>query len=195
MTLGLTMALYHYPNTTLELGTQNAWAFVELLVAVLQPVLFAAGTAYWSVDAAWWGNTTLGCYLIHFYLRDRFTELIAWLGSALAWEPTGMLLPLMVISVCFGFTSTFGPLGHSVLIAPQLLSAWNQRQARQGASASQKKARASSPRVPQNSEQTWGAASCASPSVKRTSSSYSSSSLKRQNSDGGAKASSCSRVD
>ena len=69
------MALFHYPNVMLESGSDTNWFVVELLATTLQPALFALGTAYWPVNATWWGNTTLGCYVVHFLFRDRMTEL------------------------------------------------------------------------------------------------------------------------
>jgi len=119
MALGTLMALYHYPNTILETGADASWALLELAVSALQPSLFALGTSYWSVNAAWWGNSTLGCYLIHFCFRDRFTEAFERLGQSCSWDQTGLLFPILVVLLCFTFTSTIGPLGHYCIIAPQ----------------------------------------------------------------------------
>jgi hypothetical protein len=121
MLMGTLMALYHYPNNILETGDDATWAWLELTVSLLQPMLFALGTTYWPVNLAWWGNTTLGCYVIHFYIRDRMTDMMEKLVPLLAWEPTGLMLPIAAITLCVMFTSTIGPLGHYLLVAPQLL--------------------------------------------------------------------------
>ncbi|OLQ05334.1 Linear gramicidin synthase subunit D [Symbiodinium microadriaticum] len=120
MLMGMAMAMYHYPNEMLETGGDGKLAALELVVTALQPGLFALGTTYWSVDASWWGNTTLGCYVIHFVFRDRMTELFQVLSRFLTWDSSGLLLPASILACCLGFTSTVGPLGHYVLILPQL---------------------------------------------------------------------------
>jgi len=130
MTIGLLMAMLHYPNEIIETGSDSGWGWLEILATMLQPALFALGTSYWSVNASWWGNTTLGCYMIHFCFRDRMTELMTSLSVALSGDPTGLVLPMSIILVCFAFTSTIGPMGHYILILPQLTVAWIQRQRR-----------------------------------------------------------------
>lgn len=123
MFTGMMMALFHYPNQLLESGEDDGLQLVELLVTTLQPALFALGTVYWNINASWWGNTTLGCYVIHFLFRDRMTEAFQWLVPLLSWDCTGLLLPLCIVLLCFIFTSTVGPLGHYILVSPQLLLA------------------------------------------------------------------------
>eukprot|EP00931_Biecheleriopsis_adriatica_P036942 TRINITY_DN2120_c0_g3_i1.p1 TRINITY_DN2120_c0_g3~~TRINITY_DN2120_c0_g3_i1.p1 ORF type:complete len:1142 (+),score=165.38 TRINITY_DN2120_c0_g3_i1:59-3484(+) len=120
MTLGVVMALFHYPNTMLETGEDNSLWLFEFLVTIVQPSLFVLGTSCWTWNASWWGNTTLGCYMIHFCFRDRFTELFHYLARVLVWDFTGLLLPAAMIFVCCAFMTTIGPLGHYVLISPQL---------------------------------------------------------------------------
>lgn len=120
MILGMFMALFHYPNVMLESGSDTNWFVVELLTTTLQPALFALGTAYWPVNATWWGNTTLGCYVVHFLFRDRMTELFQGLVGLLSWDATGLLLPVSILLACVAFTSTIGPVGHYILILPQL---------------------------------------------------------------------------
>jgi len=123
MTLGVIMALFHYPNSLLESEAGHSGtlsALLEVSVSTVQPALFVLGTSCWTLNAAWWGNTTLGCYMIHFVFRDRFTELFRYLARALAWDFTGLLLPASIICACLAFTSTIGPLAHFVLISPQL---------------------------------------------------------------------------
>jgi len=128
MIIGMFMALFHYPNAMLESGDETDWGFIELGVTMLQPALFALGTTHWSINASWWGNTTLGCYVIHFLFRDRMTELFQVMASLLAWDGTGLLLPTAILLACLAFTSTVGPLGHYILIAPQLC--WTSLRAR-----------------------------------------------------------------
>eukprot|EP00437_Effrenium_voratum_P004477 CAMPEP_0181435406 /NCGR_PEP_ID=MMETSP1110-20121109/20316_1 /TAXON_ID=174948 /ORGANISM="Symbiodinium sp., Strain CCMP421" /LENGTH=1047 /DNA_ID=CAMNT_0023558939 /DNA_START=36 /DNA_END=3177 /DNA_ORIENTATION=+ len=71
MMIGVMMCMFHYPNNVLENGTGMAWAWLELSVDVIQPTLFALGMTYFPFDLAWWGNTTLGAYVFHFYFRDH----------------------------------------------------------------------------------------------------------------------------
>ncbi|CAJ1415718.1 unnamed protein product [Effrenium voratum] len=121
MIMGMSMALFHYPNQLLESGQDGSMQLLELFVTFAQPALFALGTVYWPINASWWGNTTLGCYVCHFVFRDRMTEAIQFLVSLLSWDSSGLLLPLAAMCLCLCFTTTVGPLGHYILISPQLL--------------------------------------------------------------------------
>jgi len=129
MLLGLLMALFHYPNQLLESGEKGFWLtpILEVAVTTLQPALFALGTAYWPVKASFWGNSTLGCYVIHFLFRDRMTEVIQMMIPMLSWDVTGLLLPLAIVVLCLAFMSTVGPVGHYILIAPQFLASFVRR--------------------------------------------------------------------
>ena len=124
---GMFMALFHYPSVVLESGENTRWLILELAATMLQPALFAMGTSYWTVNAGWWGNTTLGCYVVHFLFRDRMTELFRNLASLLSWDSTGLLLPAAMLLACFAFTSTVGPFGHYLLILPQLSWAYRKK--------------------------------------------------------------------
>ncbi|CAE7375769.1 bacC, partial [Symbiodinium sp. CCMP2456] len=115
------MALFHYPNQLLESGEKGFWLtpILEVAVTTLQPALFALGTVYWPVKAmsfregncqlgicvavtwkaSFWGNSTLGCYVIHFLFRDRMTEVIQMMIPMLSWDVTGLLLPLAIIDL------------------------------------------------------------------------------------------------
>ncbi|CAE7210403.1 tycC [Symbiodinium sp. CCMP2592] len=126
---GLLMALFHYPNQLLESGEKGFWLtpILEVAVTTLQPVLFALGTVYWPVKASFWGNSTLGCYVIHFLFRDRMTEVIQMMIPMLSWDLTGLLLPLAIVVLCLAFMSTVGPVGHYILIAPQFLASFVRR--------------------------------------------------------------------
>jgi len=129
MLLGLLMALFHYPNQLLESGEKGFWLtpILEVAVTTLQPALFALGTVYWPVKASFWGNSTLGCYVIHFLFRDRMTEVIQMMIPMLSWDLTGLLLPLAIVVLCLAFMSTVGPVGHYILIAPQFLASFVRR--------------------------------------------------------------------
>ncbi|CAE7210412.1 tycC [Symbiodinium sp. CCMP2592] len=129
MLLGLLMALFHYPNQLLESGEKGFWLtpILEVAVTTLQPALFALGTVYWPVKASFWGNSTLGCYVIHFLFRDRMTEVIQMMIPMLSWDLTGLLLPWAIVVLCLAFMSTVGPVGHYILIAPQFLASFVRR--------------------------------------------------------------------
>ncbi len=58
--IGIIMAMFHYPNVSLETGKLTAWAPLEVAVDMMQPSLFAFAMAYFPFDLSWWGNTTLG---------------------------------------------------------------------------------------------------------------------------------------
>lgn len=125
MTLGVTMALFHYPNQVLESGTGLQWAWLEVGVDIIQPTLFALGMAYLPINMAWWGNTTLGCYVFHFYFRDRVSWLFQQISTVLDknTDPTGLLLFFAIVGLCLIFTSVLGPLGHYLLLSPSFLYA------------------------------------------------------------------------
>lgn len=118
MIIGLLMGMYHYPNDTLETGTNMAWAPLEVGVDFIQPVLFALGMTWFPLNMAWWGNTTLGCYVFHFYFKDHMCVAIQKIGDALAFDPTGMLTLVAVVGSCCIYTTFLGPLGHYLLLSP-----------------------------------------------------------------------------
>ncbi|CAE7940760.1 ANKK1, partial [Symbiodinium sp. KB8] len=120
------MALFHYPNQLLESGEKGSWLMplLELIVTTLQPSLFALGAVYWPFKASFLGNSTLGCYVIHFIFRDRMTEAIQMMMPMLSWDLTGLLLPSAIILLCLAFMSTVGPVGHYILIAPQFIASF-----------------------------------------------------------------------
>ena len=90
-----------------------------------QPELCIFLTVTWK--ASFWGNSTLGCYVIHFLFRDRMTEVIQMMIPMLSWDLTGLLLPLAIVVLCLAFMSTVGPVGHYILIAPQFLASFVRR--------------------------------------------------------------------
>lgn len=121
MMIGVLMAMYHYPNNVLENGTGNEWAWLEVGADMLQPSLFVLGMTYFPLNLAWWGNTTLGCYVFHFYFRDTVSATVMTLCNGLTWDPTGLAIPILVVSICLMFTSFLGPFGHYLLLSPALL--------------------------------------------------------------------------
>jgi len=122
MTIGVLMAMFHYPNNVLENGTHLEWTPLELGVDFFQPVLFALGMTYLPLDLSWWGNTTLGCYAFHFYFKDSVSKMFLTIAPAMSWDPTGLLLFVICLVVCLVFTSILGPIGHwGVLALPNTL--------------------------------------------------------------------------
>ncbi|CAE8632442.1 unnamed protein product [Polarella glacialis] len=121
MMIGVLMAMFHYPNNVLENGTGLEWAWLEIGVDIIQPSLFVLGMTYFPLDLSWWGNTTLGCYVFHFYFRDTVANAVMSVNHDLAWDPTGMVTVLFVFGICLAFTSILGPAGHYLLLSPTLL--------------------------------------------------------------------------
>merc|ERR1712048_103375 len=116
-------AMYHYPNYALEDGSGLQWVWLEVGVDILQPSLFALGMTYLPFNLAWWGNTTLGCYCFHFYFRDQITTWTQTISQSVAWDPTGLLLFVIVLAMCLLVTTILGPLGHYALLSPSFLYA------------------------------------------------------------------------
>mmetsp|Transcript_140089 Transcript_140089/g.254740 ORF Transcript_140089/g.254740 Transcript_140089/m.254740 type:complete len:1172 (-) Transcript_140089:20-3535(-) len=123
MTIGVLMALFHYPNNVLETGTGMQYAPLELGVDFVQPALFALGMTYFPFDLSWWGNTTLGCYVFHFYFRDAASSLVLAMAPAFAWDATGLLLFVVILAMLVFFTSVLGPIGHYILLFPSTVPA------------------------------------------------------------------------
>lgn len=119
MTLGVVMALFHYPNNVLENGTGMQWVGLELGVDIIQPSLFALGMTFIPLNMAWWGNTTLGCYCFHFYFKDQTAVFLQWMTAHLDWDPSGLIPFILVVAVAVVFTSVLGPFGHYLLLSPQ----------------------------------------------------------------------------
>jgi len=123
MMIGMAMGMCHYPNNVLENGTGMQWAWLEVGVDMIQPSLIAMGMSYLPFNLSFWGNTTLGCYVFHFYFKDTVGRLVMSICDGLAWDPTGLAAFLAIIGLCVLFCSTMGPLGHYVLISPSLIGA------------------------------------------------------------------------
>jgi hypothetical protein len=118
MTLGVLMAMFHYPNTELELGTGAKWAPLEIGVDILQPMLFVLGMTHLPLNLSWWGNTTLGSYVVHYYFKDQVTMLLITISPAFDWDATGLLLFLFILAFCSVITTILGPIGNALLLAP-----------------------------------------------------------------------------
>jgi len=120
MTLGLFLAWVDYPNDWLISGIIEHWSQVIWSpLYVLQVVLFIFGTVYWKVDARFWGNTTLGLFVAHIFVKDWFTSWAPHLIEACAWDPTGLVLYFAILLVVFALASSLGPAAHYILTAPQ----------------------------------------------------------------------------
>lgn len=103
------------------------WAWLELSVDIIQPTLFVLGMTYLPIDLTWWGNTTLGAYVFHFYFRDHVANWTMAICNYLTWDETGILVVLVIFLMCLLFTTFLGPLGHYILLSPALLYARVQR--------------------------------------------------------------------
>jgi len=122
MILGLLLALFDYPNVWLTDGKIIFLSNVFLSpLYILQVVLFALGTVYWTVDARLWGNTTLGLYVGHLFIMNWMTYWAPHLIKLCAWDPTGLVLYFAILLVLFGLASSFGPAVHYLLTTPQRL--------------------------------------------------------------------------
>lgn len=119
MFLGTSAAMVHYPFTSVDQGTHMAWLPIELAVGLIQPMLLSLAMSQFPVDMTWWGNTTLGCYVFHFYFRTRMTELILLFVPAFAFDPTGLLLFFAIMALCFLVQTCIGPIGHYFLVGLQ----------------------------------------------------------------------------
>jgi len=136
MTIGVLMAMFHYPNNVLENGTGMQYAPLELGVDMIQPMLFALGMVHLPLNLSWWGNTTLGCYAFHFYFKDSVGNFIREsVAPSMAWDGSGILMFLIALCICAVFTTFLGPIGHAFLVLPHVmpgrirkLSEWYQRQ-------------------------------------------------------------------
>lgn len=121
MTIGVLMAMFHYPNLVLESGEGMQFAPLELGVDFVQPVLFALGMTYLPLNLSWWGNTTLGCYAFHFYFKDTVGNWMISVAPAMSWDPTGLLMFFIALVTALFFTTFLGPVGHAFLVLPHVL--------------------------------------------------------------------------
>eukprot|EP00440_Ansanella_granifera_P039243 gb/GFBE01042577.1/.p1 GENE.gb/GFBE01042577.1/~~gb/GFBE01042577.1/.p1 ORF type:complete len:1130 (+),score=192.57 gb/GFBE01042577.1/:1-3390(+) len=126
--LGMLMAMFHYPNTLLEgslvsshdLVLSALSALLEVGVSILQPALFILAMAYVQWDMSWWGTSSLGCYVSHYYFLPVAGKVIGseQFYSLVAWDQSGIVAILLPISLAVLYMSTAGPLGHWLLLFP-----------------------------------------------------------------------------
>jgi len=127
MFLGIAAAMIHYPFTSVDQGTHMQWLPFELAVGVIQPMLLSLAFSQLPIEMTWWGNTTLGCYVFHFYFRTRMTELVLVFVSAFAFDQSGLLLFFAIMAQCFIVQTFVGPLGHYFLVGLQKVPAFTWR--------------------------------------------------------------------
>lgn len=89
------------------------------VVMIIQPALFAWGMTQLKCNMDWWGKTTLGSYVLHAYFTDRIIRFFQQLATWLAWDVTGLLLPLIIIAYAFCVMTILGPIGNILLTLPQ----------------------------------------------------------------------------
>jgi len=131
--LGSTMAAFHYPNISTEYGVHDPrfkwWDFpLEVGADAVQPILLALAMAWLPVDMSWWGNSTLGTYIFHFYIRTQMHS--NWIPTILRHMegiPGGVVQLLVVLALPFIFVTFIGPIGHYLLLTPGFIMAWAQR--------------------------------------------------------------------
>jgi hypothetical protein len=123
MVLGMYMALYHYPNPFLERGEITKVIWLELTISLLQPALLVFAMTHFPIGLSWWGSTTLGTYVIHFYFRPQIGVLFkSWLNPGLTADPTGIGLLLAAGLTVLFFTTIVGPVAQRLLLLPAQLS-------------------------------------------------------------------------
>eukprot|EP00930_Biecheleria_cincta_P014198 TRINITY_DN12314_c1_g4_i1.p1 TRINITY_DN12314_c1_g4~~TRINITY_DN12314_c1_g4_i1.p1 ORF type:complete len:1079 (+),score=135.28 TRINITY_DN12314_c1_g4_i1:127-3363(+) len=123
MVLGMYMALYHYPNPLLERGEFTKLIWLELTTSLLQPALLVLAMTHFPIDLSWWGGTTLGTYVMHFYFRHEIAQLFrSRLSPGLAADPTGIGLLLAAGMTVLFFSTIVGPLIQHPLLLPMKLS-------------------------------------------------------------------------
>eukprot|EP00746_Dinoflagellata_sp_MGD_P147360 gnl/MRDRNA2_/MRDRNA2_79716_c0_seq1.p1 gnl/MRDRNA2_/MRDRNA2_79716_c0~~gnl/MRDRNA2_/MRDRNA2_79716_c0_seq1.p1 ORF type:complete len:991 (+),score=126.14 gnl/MRDRNA2_/MRDRNA2_79716_c0_seq1:303-2975(+) len=122
LTLGMAMAMFHYPNYALETGLVSVWIPIEIGNNILQPSLLALAMAWLPCNMEWWGGTTLGCYCFHIYFSAPMSKIIQFIARNLWFDMTGMMLLVSVIAILMTYYSVFGPVGQQLLLAPMTLT-------------------------------------------------------------------------
>jgi len=127
--IGILMAMFHYPNTLLEYGYGLQWFWLEVSANVAQPLLLAYAMVQFPFNMSWWGNTTLGTYVFHYYFMGRAMHWVADIAVMTAWDETGLSTLFLLLGMVFTVNTVLGPLGHQLLLLPRtaLASAWNWR--------------------------------------------------------------------
>eukprot|EP00930_Biecheleria_cincta_P055479 TRINITY_DN4179_c0_g1_i1.p1 TRINITY_DN4179_c0_g1~~TRINITY_DN4179_c0_g1_i1.p1 ORF type:complete len:1089 (-),score=159.96 TRINITY_DN4179_c0_g1_i1:107-3373(-) len=130
MSIGMYMAVYHYHMQFLEDGVVTNTAWLEVTVALLQPSLFAYAMTSAPVRLDWWGTTTLGTYVIHYYFLDWSKSLfVNWLNPALQADSTGIGLLILAVAYVLLFTTIIGPMAQKLLLLPTRLATPKQHEA------------------------------------------------------------------
>lgn len=119
MIIGVCMAMFHYPNVTLESGEFNPpWAAVlEIVLGTIQPGLFALSMWYLPFDLSWLGSTSLGCYIFHYYFKGAVRKAIISFVPLVAWDSTNILVFLFICGICLFFQLVVGPLGNAIIFS------------------------------------------------------------------------------
>merc|ERR1719161_1308319 len=113
--------MLHYPSSVLENGTLGIWAPVEIAISILQPTLFALSMVWLPFDLSWWGNSTLGCYCFHWYIKEPMLQLAQLTADQLHFDATGILCTCALISFAVIYSTLLGPVGHYVLLSPRFV--------------------------------------------------------------------------
>lgn len=123
MTIGMYMTIYHYHMAFLEEGVVTDTAWLEVVVAFVQPSLFAYAMTSVPVRLDRWGTTTLGTYVIHYYFLDFTRSLFEHrLNPALQADPTGIGLLILAVAYVLLFTTIIGPMAQTLLLLPTRLT-------------------------------------------------------------------------
>eukprot|EP00931_Biecheleriopsis_adriatica_P087763 TRINITY_DN6218_c0_g1_i1.p1 TRINITY_DN6218_c0_g1~~TRINITY_DN6218_c0_g1_i1.p1 ORF type:complete len:1080 (+),score=140.11 TRINITY_DN6218_c0_g1_i1:116-3241(+) len=124
MTIGMYMTLYHYSMPLLEVGKFTNTAWLEVTASFIQPTLFAYAMISVPVRLHWWGTTTLGTYVLHFYFISSTINLFKnWVFPALETDPTGIGLLILVVAYVLLWTTVIGPMAQALFFLPARLSA------------------------------------------------------------------------
>lgn len=127
--LGSMQAAFHYPNVVMESGIKDprfTWTDIplEFGVNMLQPILIALSMAWFPFDVSWWGNSTLGTYLVHFYffmfVARHMSDALKWVHSWAA-PVHGVPQIIVILAAPILFMSTAGPLFHYILLSPSIV--------------------------------------------------------------------------
>merc|ERR1712045_639468 len=73
------------------------------------------------LDLSWWGRTTLGAFVLHFYFNDAAATMVMSICDRLRWDSSGLVVVAALVLLLFVYTTILGPLAHFVLLSPPLL--------------------------------------------------------------------------
>lgn len=115
------LTAFHYPDIALNYDSTDPefhwyWLPVEVVANVAQAILLPLAMVWLPYDLRWWGGTTLGTYVFHFYWRDDHW---VWLARILAQLPFhGVVQLATLLGVAVAYVSVLGPIGHRILLWP-----------------------------------------------------------------------------